>query len=110
MSDFFKQAMLDYVLGVNLDSFREFASDIATSDPGKLLQLSSIRTTAIESTSAQVLSADETRLGGWTLLSPTEPGTIASAQYEERVLLLTRTALFVAVREASVISSASTSC
>ena len=91
--------MLDYVLDVNRNSFSEFATNIATSDPGKLLQLSAIRTTAIDSTSAQVLGADETRLGGWTLLSPTEPGTIMSAQYEERVLLLTRTAIFVAVRE-----------
>jgi len=94
VSDFFKQAMIDYVLGVNLNSFVEFSDRVASSDPGEILRLALIRSLAIETTSEQVLADGERKLNGWTLLSPTQPNRIQSTLYEEKVLILTDLAIY----------------
>lgn len=47
--DFFKQAMIDYVLGINTNAFLEFSEKMQTSDPGEITRLASIRQAAGES-------------------------------------------------------------
>lgn len=47
--DFFKQAMIDYVLGINTNAFLEFSEKMQTSDPGEITRLASIREAAGQS-------------------------------------------------------------
>jgi hypothetical protein len=44
--DFFKQAMIDYVTGVNTNAFLDFSEKMQTSDPGEITRLASIRQSA----------------------------------------------------------------
>lgn len=44
--DFFKQSMIDYVLGINLNAFVEFSEQLRTSDPGEIVRLAAIRKAA----------------------------------------------------------------
>lgn len=44
--DFFKQAMIDYVLGINTNAFLEFSEKMQASDPGEITRLSNIRQAA----------------------------------------------------------------
>ena len=94
MLDFFKQATIDYLLGINLNAFAEFSEKMQTSDPGEIMRLKAIRRAAIDTATTTALGEGETRLHGWTLLSPTEAGQIESAQYEEKVVLVTHKALY----------------
>ena len=49
----------------------------------------------VEISSARVLEEDEQRIAGWTLLSPEDRNIRLSAKLEEKVLLLTKVALYV---------------
>ncbi|GAA6059419.1 hypothetical protein JCM10212_003651 [Sporobolomyces blumeae] len=98
VTDFFKQASLDYVLGVNRYAFEEFSERLETSDPRELLRLAQIRQEAIETSSREVLLEGEQKLGGWTMLSPNEIDTIRpgkGGKYEEKVLLVSNKATYV---------------
>ncbi|KDE06694.1 hypothetical protein MVLG_03040 [Microbotryum lychnidis-dioicae p1A1 Lamole] len=91
VTDFFRQATLDFVLGVNPNAFQEFSERLDTSDPGQLLRLAKIREEAIETSTKYCLSPGEERLGGWSMLSPVEPNTLRSSagKYEEKIVLIT---------------------
>lgn len=92
--DFFKQATIDYLLGINLNAFAEFSEKMQTSDPGEIMHLKAIRQAAIDTATNTALGEGETRLYGWTLLSPTEAGQIEATNYEEKVVLVTQKALY----------------
>lgn len=47
--DFFKQSMLDYVLGININAFADFSTNMQTADPGEILRLNAIRRAASRS-------------------------------------------------------------
>lgn len=95
VSDFFRQATLDYVLGVNPNAFQEFSERLETSDPGNIIHLRKIREEAIDTAASQVLSAGEEKIDGWTLLSPSKPDAIRSPTYVEKILLISNKALYV---------------
>ena len=98
LTDFFKQASLDYILGVNRYAFEEFSERLETSDPREILRLAQIRQEAIETSTQEVLLEGEEKLGGWTLLSPSEHDTVRpgkGGKFEEKVLLLTNKAVYV---------------
>lgn len=92
--DFFKQSMIDYVTGVNLNAFAEFSEKMQSSDPGEIVRIASIRKSAIETSAKTVLNDGETQLHGWTLLSPSQAGHVKDTAFEEQVLLLTRQAVY----------------
>lgn len=50
---------------------------------------------AVETSTEIVIPEDETKLGGWTALSPVFPCSPTTKQLEEKVLLLTEHALYV---------------
>ncbi|MBW0506174.1 hypothetical protein O181_045889 [Austropuccinia psidii MF-1] len=97
MSDFFKQAVLDYVLGVNVTSYTQFQENCSTSiDPGELMRLSRVRSTAIDHASQHVLSKKEVKLEGWSFLSPTEVNSIRAIHgLEEQLIILSAKALYI---------------
>ncbi|GAA5900530.1 uncharacterized protein JCM6883_002873 [Sporobolomyces salmoneus] len=98
VTDFFKQASLDYITGVNRYAFEEFSERLETSDPREILRLAQIRQEAIETSTQEVLLEGEEKLGGWTLISPSEVDTVRpgkGGKFEEKVLLLTNKAVYV---------------
>lgn len=98
MTDFFKQAALDYILGVNLNAFQEFAERLETSDPGEIVRVAAVRQEALDTAANEVLAEGETRLAGWVLLSPSEIDVVRprkGGKYEEKVLLLSQKATYV---------------
>jgi hypothetical protein len=93
----------------NLSVFSEFLENLTSSDASNLIQLSRMRAAAseswhlleksvlmnaVETSSARVLDGEQ-RLAGWTVLSPREPNVKLSATFEEKVILLTESALFI---------------
>ncbi|GAA6057686.1 hypothetical protein JCM3770_003842 [Rhodotorula araucariae] len=98
VADFFKQAALDYILGVNLNAFQEFSERLETSDPGEILRLAKIRQEAIDTSCHEVLPDGELKLAGWTLLSPSVGEDVvrpSKGALEEKVLILSPKALYV---------------
>lgn len=98
MTDFFKQAALDYILGVNLNAFQEFAERLETSDPGEIVRVAAVRQEALDTAANEVLAEGETKLAGWVLLSPSEIDVVRprkGGKYEEKVLLLSQKATYV---------------
>ncbi|KAK4703087.1 phosphatidylinositol 4-phosphatase, partial [Phenoliferia sp. Uapishka_3] len=95
VTDFFKQAVIDYCTGANLAAFAEFQEKLSTSDPGDILRLAQIRLEAIETSAKSVLTEDEERIAAWTLLGPVEQDCVRSTKYEEKVLLLSSKAIYV---------------
>ncbi|KAJ2999313.1 hypothetical protein NUW58_g30 [Xylaria curta] len=95
VNDHFSQAAIDFFLG-NVTSlvFDEFEANMMTKDPE--VSMSKMRELAIES-SQKIAIEDEKEdfIGGWTLLSPHTSDTIKSLLFEEVVLLLTDTALYL---------------
>lgn len=94
----------DFVLGINLYSFTDFQDKLSATDPGELHRLASIRSTAIETCSQQLLTEGEHRQAGWTLLSPTSDSQeeIQTHGFEEKVLLLSEKALYIISYEYSL--------
>lgn len=98
MTDFFKQAALDYILGVNLNAFQEFAERLETSDPGEIVRIAAVRQEALDTAANEVLADGETKVAGWVLLSPSEINVVRprkGGKYEEKVLLLSQKATYV---------------
>ncbi|KAG0665880.1 hypothetical protein C6P46_005974 [Rhodotorula mucilaginosa] len=98
VTDFFKQAALDYILGVNLNAFQEFAERLETSDPGEIVRIAAVRQEALDTAANEVLADGETKVAGWVLLSPSEINVVRprkGGKYEEKVLLLSQKATYV---------------
>ncbi|PKK80867.1 hypothetical protein RhiirC2_723362 [Rhizophagus irregularis] len=94
--DFFRQATIDYVLGNrSIEVFQELQQKFEASQPGDSERWAKVRATAIEISSSIVIIDNEEKINGWTFLSPTEPNTLRGKSYEEKVLLLTKKALYV---------------
>jgi hypothetical protein len=105
--DFFKQAVLDYVLGVNLGAIAQFEHYYLAADPGEIIRLTTIRQLAIETCTNIVVEKEDEEdsgdsdgqglKGGWTLLCPPADGAdpTNAEDFEEKVTLLTSKALYV---------------
>ncbi|KAJ7063419.1 SacI homology domain-containing protein [Mycena amicta] len=95
-SDWFSQAVIDFMLGNRtLSVFSEFLLKLQSSDPRDLIRLSKIRAEAIATSVARVLGEGERLLSGWTLFAPDELNAKIGDKFEEKVLLLTATALYI---------------
>ncbi|KAJ3784104.1 SacI homology domain-containing protein [Lentinula aff. detonsa] len=95
-SDWFSQAVIDYMLGNRTISvFSEFLLKLQSTDPRDLIRLSKIRAEAVATSVSRCLSEGERLLSGWTLFSPEELNTIMGEKFEEKVLLLTNSALYI---------------
>ncbi|KAI1465971.1 SacI homology domain-containing protein [Daldinia caldariorum] len=95
VNDYFSQAAIDFFLG-NVSSmvFEEFEATMMSKDPG--VSMSKMREQAIETSQKIAIEDDkEDFIGGWTLLSPHVSDTLKSLPFEEVVLLLTDTALYL---------------
>ena len=104
VSDFFSQAVISFLLGQrNLSVFSEFLETLQSSEASSLIRLSRVRTAAsksliknaqltqlVEICSSRVLSAGESRLHGWTLLSPEVNNTKIGTKLEEKIVILVR--------------------
>ena len=90
-SDWFCQAVIDYMLGFRtLSVFSEFLLKLQSSDPRELVRLTNIRAEAVATCVSRVLEEGETLLSGWTLFSPGALNTKLGDKFEEKVLLLVR--------------------
>ncbi|WVQ86142.1 hypothetical protein IAT38_008310 [Cryptococcus sp. DSM 104549] len=96
VSDFFAQAVISFALGHrNLSVFSEFLETLTSADAASVVKLDRIRNVAIETCSARVLSDGEDKIAGWILLSPEARTVKISASLEEKILVLSRKALYV---------------
>ncbi|KAK8088066.1 hypothetical protein PG997_003027 [Apiospora hydei] len=95
VNDYFSQAAIDFFLGnVSALVFEEFEATMMTKDPA--VSMAKMRDQAVETSRKIVVEEDkEDFIGGWTLLSPHHSDTIKSLPFEEVVLLLTGTALYL---------------
>ncbi|KAG6860598.1 hypothetical protein C0995_009488 [Termitomyces sp. Mi166 len=88
-SDWFSQAVIDFMLGYRtLSVFSEFLLKLQSTDPRDLIRLSKIRAEAIATSVSRVLPEGERLLSGWTLFAPKELNTKIGDKFEEKVLLL----------------------
>ena len=88
-SDWFCQAVIDFVLGYRtLTVFSEFLLKLQSTDPRELIRLSRIRAGAIATSVSAVLEEGETLLSGWTAFSPEPLNVKMGDKFEEKVLLL----------------------
>ncbi|OAX41993.1 hypothetical protein K503DRAFT_421235 [Rhizopogon vinicolor AM-OR11-026] len=95
-SDWFRQAVLDFMLGCRtLSVFEEFLIKLQSTDPRELIRLSNIRAEAIATSVARVLSEGETLISGWTVFSPEQLNVKFDDRFEEKVLLLSVRALYI---------------
>ncbi|KAF7440628.1 hypothetical protein PC9H_000974 [Pleurotus ostreatus] len=95
-SDWFSQAVIDFMLGNRtLSVFSEFLLKLQSSDPRDLIRLSKIRAEAIATSASRVLCEGESLVSGWTLFGPDKFNVKMSDKFEEKVLLLTKRALYI---------------
>jgi len=95
-SDWFSQAVIDFMLGNRtLSVFSEFLLKLQSTDPRDLIRLSRIRADAIATSVSRVIAEDERLLSGWTLFSPEELNSRIGDKFEEKILLLTVNALYI---------------
>lgn len=74
--------------------FDDFESNLMSRDPAVSMQR--MRQQAIEACQKLVVAdEDEEMIGGWTLLTPNVPNTIKSSPFEESILLLTDSGLYL---------------
>ncbi|KAA1071451.1 hypothetical protein PGT21_007801 [Puccinia graminis f. sp. tritici] len=100
ISDFFKQRVLDYTLGVNVTTFSQFQQAYSSIDPNDLSRFAKFRSLAIDDAAKQVLSEGESKLDGWNLLTPSEETSAHSVKavplgLEERIIILSSKALYI---------------
>ncbi|RIB17552.1 SacI homology domain-containing protein [Gigaspora rosea] len=89
-------ATIDYFLGNHsLEVFQELQQKFEASQPGDAERWAKVRANAIDISSSIVIVDNEEKVNGWTFLSSSEPNTVRSKSYEEKVLLLTQKALYV---------------
>ncbi|KAI8336915.1 SacI homology domain-containing protein [Blakeslea trispora] len=95
IKDFWRQATVDYILGYHkAEIFRHVPqSTNMSAEPGIERRWAKIRSNAIDISSEIVIADDETRIAGWTLLSPTDESN--ARKFEEKVVLLTEKALYI---------------
>lgn len=95
VNDFFLQATIDFLQGnVTYNVFEEFEADMMTKDPAVSMQ--KMREQAIELSQKRVIEdQSEDFVGGWTMLSPHVPNSVHSHPFEEVILLLTDSALYL---------------
>ncbi|CAE6471791.1 unnamed protein product [Rhizoctonia solani] len=94
--DYFAQATIDFMLGHRTASvFSEFLLQLSSTDPREILKVSKIRASAIETTVSRVLPEDEHSVNAWTLLSPVEVGVTVSDKFVEKILVLSRTSIYI---------------
>ncbi len=97
-SDWFCQAVIDFVLGHRtLSVFSEFLLKLQSSDPRDLIRLSKIRAEAIATSVARVLEEGESLSAGWTMFAPEEMAVKVGDKWEEKVLLLVSGCTFFSV-------------
>lgn len=90
-SDWFSQAVIDFMLGYRtLSVFSEFLMKLESTDPRERIRIYKIRAEAIATSVSRILQEGEQLLSGWTLLSPAELNAKLSERFEEKVLLLVR--------------------
>ncbi|KAF8621508.1 hypothetical protein AX15_007740 [Amanita polypyramis BW_CC] len=95
-SDWFCQAVIDYILGNrSITVFSEFLLKLQSTDPSDLVRLSKIRAEAIATSVSRVLAEGEILLSGWTLFAPEELNTKVGMKFGEKVLLLSARALYI---------------
>ncbi|KIY43445.1 hypothetical protein FISHEDRAFT_53223 [Fistulina hepatica ATCC 64428] len=95
-SDWFSQAVIDFMLGYRtLSVFSEFLLKLQSTDPRELIHLSRIRAEAIATSVSRVLSEGERLLSGWTLLAPDEFNTKTGNKFEEKILLVSAQAIYI---------------
>ena len=95
-SDWFTQAVIDFMLGYRtLSVFSEFLMKLESTDPRERIRIYKIRAEAIATSVSRVLSEGERLLSGWTLLSPAELNAKLSERFEEKVLLLVRCTVYI---------------
>ncbi|KAG6832044.1 hypothetical protein H0H92_005466 [Tricholoma furcatifolium] len=88
-SDWFSQAVIDFILGYRTISvFSEFLVKLQSTDPRDLVRLSKIRAEAIATSVSRVLPEGERLLSGWTLFAPAALNTKFGDKFEEKILLL----------------------
>lgn len=98
-SDWFSQAVIDFMLGYRtLSVFSEFLLKLQSTDPRELIRLSRVRAEAIATSVSRILEEGETLLSGWTVFSPEPLNVRSSDRFEEKVLLLV-----IAIASSSVI-------
>jgi len=100
ISDFFKQRVLDYTLGINVTTFSQFQQTYSSVDPNDSARFAKFRAIAIEDAAKQVLSEGESKLDGWNFLTPSEETAAHSVKavpltLEERIIILSAKALYV---------------
>ncbi|CAN6597066.1 hypothetical protein TRVA0_001S03730 [Trichomonascus vanleenenianus] len=97
VSDFFTQAVLDFIHG-NADEivFDEFAQNLESPDTS--IDFESIKQSAVDITAEIVLASDsEGVLGGWWLLTPKKQGlkNMAKSSLREVILLVSTSAMYI---------------
>ncbi|KAL0565241.1 hypothetical protein V5O48_016787 [Marasmius crinis-equi] len=95
-SDWFSQAVIDFMLGNRTISvFSEFLLKLQSTDPSDLIRLSKIRAEAVATSVSRCLSEGERLLAGWTLFAPEDLNTKIGDKFEEKVFLLTADAIYI---------------
>lgn len=103
-NDFLSQAVIDYILGINLSALAEFSTSSESSDPSEILRLSTLRTEAIADSARIVIADDEKMINGWTLLSKNKHDV------EEKIILLSKAAIYVCGFEYDLMKVSCTRC
>ncbi|KAI9291423.1 hypothetical protein K502DRAFT_296956, partial [Neoconidiobolus thromboides FSU 785] len=94
--DFFTQAVLDYLQGHHrLEKFREVAETHIATEPGLEERLKKIRVNAVEVSASIILMDNETKLAGWTLLSPLKLNRVFHLKLEEKIIILTTCSIYI---------------
>lgn len=81
----------------NVSVFSEFLLKLQSTDPRDIIRLSRIRAEAIATAVSRVLVEGERLLSGWTVFSPVDLNTKLGHNFEEKIILLTWTALYIIV-------------
>ncbi|KAI8458463.1 SacI homology domain-containing protein [Phakopsora pachyrhizi] len=106
MLDFFKQSVIDYVLGVNVPDFKQFKENyykVNVIDPGEQIRLSKIRSNAINEIEREVLSEGERKVRGFSILysklsstdSKDNSNDYAAGDREAALLILSDRAIYL---------------
>ncbi|WVO16924.1 hypothetical protein L204_104610 [Cryptococcus depauperatus] len=96
LSDFFAQTVISFFLGHrNLTVFGEFLETLTSVDAASVVKLDRVRSVAIETCAARVLSDGEDRIAGWIFLSPEARSVKISSVLEEKIMLMTQKAIYV---------------
>ncbi|KAK0561193.1 hypothetical protein OC861_005929 [Tilletia horrida] len=96
VTDFWRQTVIDFNYGlIGLSALERYNEVLNAQDPAETYRLARVRSHAIEMCAEIVLKEGEERLGGWTLFSPVQPNRVQAVKFEEKVLLMTKKALYV---------------